>query len=146
VRPPRRRSSRSVFIDSSAYFALLNRRDASHESVTKIGQRLLNERRDMVTTSFILAETHALLLNRLNRQIATDFLLGMAGSRTKVEWVTEDDVVEARSLIVSYADKYFSLADATSFIVMERLGIDLALTLDHNFTEYGRFTVLPANP
>jgi predicted nucleic acid-binding protein len=34
-------------------------------------------------------------------------------------------------------DKDFTLTDATSFAVMERLGITYAFTFDHPFTQYG---------
>jgi predicted nucleic acid-binding protein len=67
----RRKPSNRVLVDSSAYFALLNRRDVSHEAMEVLGKRLLAGRWQQFTTSFILAETHALLLNRVNRHLAT---------------------------------------------------------------------------
>jgi predicted nucleic acid-binding protein len=38
---------------------------------------------------------------------------------------------------VQYDDKAFSLTDATSFGVMERLGTSQAFTFDRNFLQYG---------
>ena len=56
--------------------------------------------------------------------------------------VSVADEARAREIIRQYQDKDFSLTDATSFAVMERLGITHAFTLDHNFSQYG-FIVMP---
>jgi predicted nucleic acid-binding protein len=47
------------------------------------------------------------------------------------------DERRAREIIAQYDDKDFTLTDATSFAVMERLGITYAFTFDHHFTQYG---------
>jgi predicted nucleic acid-binding protein len=67
----------------------------------------------------------------------------MEESPTTLVWVTPADVARARTIIYQYTDKDFSLTDATSFAVMERLGLRLAFTFDRDFAQYG-FTVLTA--
>jgi uncharacterized protein len=59
-------------------------------------------------------------------------------------WVTPADVERAKAIIYQYDDRDFSLTDATSFAVMERLRIPTAFTFDRHFAQYG-FTVLTAN-
>ena len=103
---------------------------------------MIAERWRLLTTSFVLAETHALLLNRLNQQIATRFLRDMERSSITLIWVTPRDVERAKAIIYQYTDKDFSFADAISFTVMERLGIRLAFTFDRDFAQYG-LTALP---
>jgi len=51
------------------------------------------------------------------------------------------DEVRARHIIYQYDDKAFSMTDAISFAVMERLHITRAFTFDRHFAQYG-FTVL----
>ena len=46
------------------------------------------------------------------------------------------------ALVRSHADKTYSLCDALSFVVMERLGIDEAIAYDRHFREYGRFRMV----
>ena len=36
----------------------------------------------------------------------------------------------------------YSLCDAISFVVMERLGITVAIVFDRDFRDYGRFVLL----
>ena len=127
-----------IFVDTTAYFAAANRRDAGHEPVAALMSDFVQERRRLVTTNFVLAELHALLLTRLDRRIAAQVLAEIDASKlTTVERVTADDERRAREIVFGYADKDFSLTDAISFAVMERLSIRQAFTLDRNFVQFG---------
>ncbi|MGH2458705.1 MAG: type II toxin-antitoxin system VapC family toxin [Chloroflexota bacterium] len=126
-----------VLVDSSAYFALLDRRDQRHAEARAIQEQLIRQGSRLFTTSFVLAETHALLLARLSQAIATAFLREMERRPMTLIWVTPADVTRAREIIYRYDDKDFSLTDATSFAVMERVQVAYAFTFDHHFTQYG---------
>lgn len=127
-----------VFVDSSAYFAAVNPRDAGHERVANRMQWLVQGHHRLVTTNFVLAELHALLLSRLNRHIAAQVLSDVDGSAlTTIVRVAARDERRAREIIFGYTDKDFSLTDATSFAVMERLRIPQAFTLDQDFAQFG---------
>ena len=134
-----RRAAQAIrlLVDSSAYFALLDRDDSYHSQALAIRDRLIAEGWRLFTTSFVLAETHALLVNRLSQQIATKFLQDLEQSATTLVWVTPADVQRATAIIYQYDDKDFSLADATSFAIMARLRIPYAFTFDHHFAQYG---------
>lgn len=56
--------------------------------------------------------------------------------------VTEADEERAVAIINQYDDKDFSYVDATSFVVMECLGIDEGFNFDRHFRQYG-WCVLP---
>lgn len=43
----------------------------------------------------------------------------------------------AKEILFRYEDRNFSFADAVSFVVMERLGIQYAFTFDHHFVQDG---------
>jgi uncharacterized protein len=144
MRTRRAAQTRRTLVDASAYFALLDTDDANHAQAVAIRDRLIAEGWQLFITSFVLAETHALLLNRLSQDIATRFLRDMEHSPTTLVWVTPADVQRARAIIYQYDDKDFSLTDATSFAVMERLAIRFAFTFDRHFAQYG-LTVLTAN-
>jgi predicted nucleic acid-binding protein len=47
-----------------------------------------------------------------------------------------------RLLRSPHRDKAYSLCDAFSFVVMQRLGIVEVIAFDRHFREYGKFTVL----
>ena len=126
-----------TFVDTSAYFAFTSSQDAFHQSAQTIALRLAAERWRLFTTNFVVAETHALLLARLGRVIALNFLREIDRSSTTALRVSPADEERAREILVQYDDKNFSLTDATSFAVMERFGILHALAFDRNFAQYG---------
>jgi predicted nucleic acid-binding protein len=132
-----------VLLDTSGLVAGIDRADSNHARAIAIRNGLLARRWRVMMTSFILAETHALLLNRLSRQSAVNFLRDMESGVIPVEWVTPADVDRARQIIYQYQDKRFSLTDATSFAVMERLNIPYAFSFDNNFLQYGLNVLTP---
>jgi predicted nucleic acid-binding protein len=126
-----------ALVDSSAYYALAHSRQENHPAARAIADRLARERWRLFTTNFILAETHALILIRLNRVVALQVLSQIEQSPTTIIRVTAADEARARAILRQYQDKAFSLTDATSFAVMERLGISQAFSFDRNFAQYG---------
>jgi predicted nucleic acid-binding protein len=91
----------------------------------------------MVTTTYIVAETHALFLGRSGRQPASTFLRNLLASSTERVRPSDLDEQAALDLVFRYTDKSSSLTDAISFAVMERLGVSVAFTFDRDFERYG---------
>ena len=56
--------------------------------------------------------------------------------------VRKRDDERAIALLRAHEDKLYSLRDALSFVVMERLRIREAIAFDRHFRAYGRFTIL----
>ena len=66
----------------------------------------------VLTSNFIVAETHALVLTRLGRDLAAEWLRSVPADVIRV---TEQDEAKAKRIIFGYQDKEFSYCDATSF-------------------------------
>jgi predicted nucleic acid-binding protein len=77
-------ADRRVLVDTSASFAAANRNDANHLAAAARFERLVIERRRLVTTNFVLAEAHALVLTRLGWHAAIDLLTEIRASQTIV--------------------------------------------------------------
>ena len=126
-----------VFLDSSGYLALVSARDARHQEARVAWTQLTEEHWRTLTTNFVIAETHALFLARLSWSHAAAFLRQFARSTTTIARVEPADERRAFEIIFQYEDKAWSLTDATSFAVMERLQIMHAFTFDRDFSRYG---------
>jgi predicted nucleic acid-binding protein len=130
---------RTVLWDSSATLAVIDADDRDHAAASKIAHQLARERRPSFITNYLEAETHALLLRKLGRSIARDWLLR---ARLPVLRVSPQEEDLAREIIERFSDKDFSLCDAITFAVIETRGIGAAFSFDQHFRQYGRFRLL----
>ena len=126
-------------MDSSAILALLDADDADHERAVAIARQIASERLPSFITNYIEVEAHALLLRKLGRALAREWLFtgGLPVIRALVE---EED--RAREIIARYSDKDWSLCDAISFAVLDARRIRRAFTFDRHFLQYGRIEIL----
>ena len=130
---------RSVLWDSSAILALLDADDADHKRAVAIARQIASQRLPSFITNYIEVEAHALLLRKLGRALAREWLLtgGLPVIRALVE---EED--RAREMIARHSDKDWSLCDAISFAVLDARRIRRAFTFDRHFLQYGRIEIL----
>ena len=129
---------RGVLWDSSAILALLDADDADHDRAVAVARRIASERRPSFITNYIEVETHALLLRRLGRALAREWLL--SGGLPVVRALPEEED-RAREIVMRHSDRDWSLCDATSFAILDVRGIRRAFTFDRHFVQYGRIEV-----
>lgn len=127
-----------ILVDTSAVFALLDSSDPWHSAAKAKLDNLRQARSAPLLTNCIVAECHALLLARMGSQLARNWLTNNAWP---VQRITAEDEAKAISIVSQYTDKTFSYADATSFALMERLGIRRAFAFDPHFRQYGLHVV-----
>ncbi|HKV83820.1 MAG TPA: PIN domain-containing protein, partial [Ktedonobacterales bacterium] len=109
-----------MFVDTSAYYALADARDNNHAVALTTAQQINREGNTLLTSNFVVAETHTLLLNRLGRDITERMLDRLYASATQIVRAYERDETRAREIIHQRHDRKFSLVDAISFASMER--------------------------
>lgn len=129
-----------LFVDTSAWYAFVNRRDPNYEAVAGTLRR-----RDVrfVTTSYVFDETVTLVNYRLGHRVACTAggVLRNPAAADLVQ-VSAADEQAAWQLFTERADKQYSFTDCTSFVVMRRLGLTAALAIDDDFRREG-FQILP---
>ena len=128
-----------VLWDSSAILALLDADDADHARAVTVARELATEQRPSFITNYIEAEAHALLVRKLGRALAREWLL--TGGLPVVRVLPEEEQ-RAREILARHTDKDWTLCDAISFAVLDARHIARAFTFDHHFRQYGRLQVL----
>ena len=131
--------TRSVLWDSSAILALLDADDADHARAVAVAREIASDARPSFVTNYIEAEAHALLLRKLGRTIARQWLL--TGGLPVVRVLPAEEQ-RAREILARHADKDWTLCDAMSFAVLDGRRVGRAFTFDHHFRQYGRIQVL----
>lgn len=129
---------RAVLIDSSAVLALLDEDDANHKMALAIAKTLGEEHRPVFITNYIEAEAHALLLARLGRSSAREWIVR---SGLEVIHASRDEEAFAKELLETHDDKDWSYCDALSFSVIDGRPAAGAFSFDHHFLQYGGFRV-----
>lgn len=125
-----------VFADTSAVYALLDAGDASHAKARRAFERLRAREALLVTTSYVLVETCALVTRRLGlaalRGLREDF-----APLLDVIWIDAATHEAALDLLLERRRATLSLVDAASFVTMRRERIDEAFAFDCHFDEEG---------
>ena len=130
-----------IFVDTSAWYALLDKNDANHYAAVKFYDSLVHP---LVTSNYIADEVITLARIRLGYKVAVEIGQKLwAESIANLIRVMPEDEKKAWEIFVKYRDKAFSFTDCTSFALMERVGITEVFAFDEHFKQYGNFIVLP---
>lgn len=131
----------TVFVDTSALFALLDSNSDEHRSATRAFVRLV-EQEDLVSHNYVALEAIALVHRRLGADAVTDLLLELLPI-IEMHWI--DQPMHAALVEGWLADvgPRVSFVDRVSFEIMHSRGIATAFAFDRDFQRAG-FSVVPA--
>lgn len=133
----------TCFVDTSAFLAVLDRSDTNHPKAKEEWESLLINGNGLVTTSYILVETFALIQHRFGIEAVRIFHEDICPV-LRIEWVDESTHDAGITGVLSASRKGLSLVDCVSFNVMRRLGIKTVFAFDAHFTEQG-FACIPGS-
>jgi predicted nucleic acid-binding protein len=132
-----------IFVDTSGWVALFNRKDKYYSEAVKLWKTILKKKEEVYTTNYIIDETITLIRRRAGFQVSIKTGESLLNSKIIKKIIIKEEIEKlAFEIYKKFSDKEFSFTDCTSFETMERNKIDTAFSLDKNFTQYG-FKVLP---
>lgn len=121
-----------VFVDTSALLALLNPHDEAHPPARRAFDGLAAAGAALVTTSYVLVETYALVGRRLGIEAVRAFRESFA-PLLEVLWVDASLHEEGLDLLLGRPRRGISLVDAVSFAAVRRAAIDRVFAYDDDF-------------
>lgn len=125
-----------VFVDTSAFLAVLDAGDRNFRKARVAWERLVSSAEALICHNYVLVEASALVQRRLGlaalRALEEDVL-----PLVRTIWVEEDVHRAAVGALFAAADRSLSLVDCVSFEVMRRSGIRTAFAFDAHFKERG---------
>ena len=131
----------NCFVDTSAFYALVDTNQASHAIAAETWTGLLAHRGRIVTTSYVLLETLALIQKRSGIKAVSQFQ-EIAYPALEVVWVDQAAHEAGLLAVLTAGRRDLSLVDCVSFCVMRRLGLTTVLAFDPHFREQG-FNCVP---
>jgi len=134
-----------VFVDTGAWLALSDARDALHQEAETIYLDLLRQSGHLVTTILVVAETYEAIRRAGGHALAIRYLGSVRASTTLIRIYSDAQVERlAEDILRQFGDQRFSYVDAVSFAVMGNRKITQAFAFDHHFETAG-FTLASAS-
>lgn len=130
----------SVFVDTSAIYAFLVHEDDRHREAKALVESLRAAEPTLVSSSYVLQETVALLQARIGVPAVRTFQQTFAPA-LEIEWIDGTLYQRAMAALLAAGKRGVSLTDWTSLEVMRDRGIEQAFAFDGHFEEQG-FRVL----
>ena len=103
-----------VFIDTSAFYAILDRDDSCHAAARHTWNQLLDSRAPLLTTNYVLLETTAIVQRRIGLAAVRTFQEDIIPVLT-VDWVTPSRHNAALDAVLTANRRDLSLVDCVSF-------------------------------
>ena len=129
-----------IYVDTSALLSLLDRDDARHEAVVDALSGLADDRAHLITTSYTIVESGALVRRRLGVK-SFNALGRVISDSVEIVWVDSDLHWRAWRQAGKSAGRGPGLVDWVGIITMQDLKIKTALALDRHFQKQGFATV-----
>jgi predicted nucleic acid-binding protein len=127
-----------IFVDTSAWCALVDEKDKNHVKATGMLNRINENGHTLLTSDYIFDETITLFRFKLGYSIALKFGEGLLASKVCQLLEIDKNVRDkAWDIFERYSDKKFSFTDCASFAIMNVLGIKTAFSFDSHFKQYG---------
>ena len=125
-----------IFVDTSYWIALRNRRDVNHRQAKTLLKRFSNS--PLLTSNHVRGETWTYLRRRAGHASAVGFFDALDQSpRVEVVHVNEAQERQAVDWLRRHDEREYSFVDATSFVLMRSLRIREALAFDGDFSAAG---------
>lgn len=132
-----------IFVDTSAWVAVTNRRDQYHETAGSFYKGIFKDFHELLTTNLVVAETYILLRLDCGPETALGWWERIISSlKVKIIYADPDLTGEAITILRKYSDQSFSLTDAVTFALMKKMKITEAFAFDVHFATAG-FIQLP---
>ncbi len=125
-----------VFVDTSAFIAVLSADDRFHAQAKTIWQRELTSDTHLVTSNYVVLETTEILQNRIGLDAVRTFD-GVMLPPIEVRWVDGPMHNAAMSAVLAAQRRSLSLVDCVSFEVIKETATDYCFTFDPHFSEQG---------
>lgn len=126
----------NIFVDTSAFLAVLDIRDRSHPAADRIWQKIISAGDTLFCHNYVLVEVFALLQHRYGIASVRTFEEDIAPI-LNVLWIDEHTHRSAVSAHLVASRRDLSLVDCVSFEVMRAAGIKTAFVFDSDFKEQG---------
>jgi uncharacterized protein len=130
-----------IYVDTSAFLALLHSEDPNHAQALETWKKLIEEEQKLICNNYVLVESIALIQRRVGLR-AVSILHNDILPFVEVDWLDEAHHNAIVKAVLKTNRRQISLVDSASFDTIRRYKIETAFAFDSHFQEHG-FEVIP---
>ena len=131
----------AIFIDTSYFLALVNKRDKYHQAAKAAAAQVVPP---FITSDAVLLELGNALARPPHRRLAIRALQQIwADPQIEIVILDRELLAETITFYQARPDKAWGLTDCASFVIMQQRGLHEALTADKHFEQAGFKRLLP---
>lgn len=135
-----------IFVDTSAFLALVNEKDKNHVAAIRFLEDIKNGKvkvKKIITSTYIIDETLTRIRYTVGHKEAVQWGKDILASKVVEKVDVGNEIFElAWKLFETYEDKVLSFTDCTSFAIMKKSRIEKAFSFDGDFKNAG-FVLMP---
>ncbi|PKO05108.1 MAG: VapC toxin family PIN domain ribonuclease [Chloroflexi bacterium HGW-Chloroflexi-3] len=131
----------SIFIDTSAFLAILNKEDHFHQIAKRTWEEVNLSEEYLICSNYVIIETISLLQKRFGIEALRIFENEV---RPIIDIIWIDQTIHHAGMVVVLTtnQRKLSLVDCTSFEILRNIHVEKVFTLDSHFSEQG-FNIIP---
>jgi uncharacterized protein len=126
----------SIFIDTSAFIALIESNDEFHLAAANLFKEAVESDEKLFTSNYVLLETIFLLQREIGLPAVNDFRKLML-PLVIVIWIDEKINNDCLNNLIAAEKRKISLTDYSSFYILDSFKIERVFTFDKHFKEKG---------
>jgi predicted nucleic acid-binding protein len=136
----------AYFVDTGIWKAHFDSKDQWHRVTEMILREITQFRPYLFTTDVVLLEfialarSHGISIDKIDRDVEAII------ESTRVEYISETDLKNARQILLRYPALGFSGVDVSTLAIMDRLALKNVLTVDEEFRKCNRFVIVRPDP
>lgn len=131
-----------IYVDTSAFYALMDRSDQYHPSAKSVWPSMLEDHIKLETSNYVVSETISLIQNRLGFEAAKVWYRDIL-EVLNVRWVDQPTHCQAYELWMSLGHRKHSLVDCISYLIMHQHHIEKAFCFKRGYYEQGFVVIAP---
>jgi predicted nucleic acid-binding protein len=132
-----------IFVDTSAFLALINEKDNNHIAARTFLEGIKNGKvrvKKIITSDYIIDETLTRIRYAVGHKEAVKWGKDILASKVVEKVDVGKEIFElAWELFETYEDKKLSFTDCTSFALMKKRSIEKVFSFDGDFENVGFF-------
>jgi predicted nucleic acid-binding protein len=125
----------TVFVDTSAWYALLDESDPSHAQAARTLRSLADRRERLVTHNYVVVESLALIQRRMGMELARGFVTRLLPV-AETEWI-QPSLHDTALAAFLESGRESSFVDHISFALMRGRAVSTAFAFDEDFLSQG---------